>query len=109
MDPRKEYALVETRRQLFGRTATGIGTIALASLLNPKLFSAEPARPRSSPAIPAPSPGRTSRRRRSGSSISSMNGGPSQLDLFDYKPKMADWFDKDLPDSVRMGQRHHHA
>ncbi len=34
-----------------------------------------------------------------------MNGAPSQLDLFDYKPKMADWFDKDLPNSVRMGQR----
>src|SRR5262245_52791832 len=34
-----------------------------------------------------------------------MVGGPSQMDLFDYKPKMGDWYDKDLPDSVRMGQR----
>ncbi len=34
-----------------------------------------------------------------------MVGGPSQLDLFDYKPVMNQWFDKDLPDSVRMGQR----
>src|SRR5262249_38083910 len=34
-----------------------------------------------------------------------MVGGPSQMDLFDYKPKMAEWFDKDLPDSIRMGQR----
>lgn len=34
-----------------------------------------------------------------------MVGGPSQLDLFDHKPNMRDWFDKDLPDSVRMGQR----
>jgi hypothetical protein len=34
-----------------------------------------------------------------------MVGGPSQLDLYDYKPKMSEWFDKDLPDSVRMGQR----
>lgn len=34
-----------------------------------------------------------------------MVGGPSQLDLYDYKPVMQDWFDKDLPDSVRMGQR----
>jgi hypothetical protein len=34
-----------------------------------------------------------------------MVGGPSQLDLYDYKPVMADWYDKDLPDSVRMGQR----
>src|SRR6187401_3359413 len=34
-----------------------------------------------------------------------MVGGPSQLDLFDHKPVMQEWFDKDLPDSVRMGQR----
>ena len=34
-----------------------------------------------------------------------MVGGPSQMDLFDYKPVMGKWYDKDLPDSVRMGQR----
>ncbi|MEM9364411.1 MAG: DUF1501 domain-containing protein [Planctomycetota bacterium] len=34
-----------------------------------------------------------------------MSGAPSQLDMFDHKPKMADWFDKDLPDSIRQGQR----
>src|SRR5205085_2537712 len=34
-----------------------------------------------------------------------MNEGPSQMDLWDYKPQMADWFDKDLPASVRQGQR----
>ena len=34
-----------------------------------------------------------------------MNGGPSQMDLFDYKPKMDAMFDKDLPDSIRKGQR----
>ena len=34
-----------------------------------------------------------------------MVGGPPQMDLYDYKPKMNEWFDKDLPDSVRMGQR----
>src|SRR3954469_22875217 len=34
-----------------------------------------------------------------------MVGGPSQMDLFDYKPVMKNWFDKDLPESVRMGQR----
>ena len=34
-----------------------------------------------------------------------MAGGPSQMDLYDYKPKMGDFYDKDLPDSVRMGQR----
>ncbi len=34
-----------------------------------------------------------------------MVGGPSQMDLFDYKPTMREWFDKDLPETVRMGQR----
>ncbi len=34
-----------------------------------------------------------------------MMGGPSQMDLFDYKPKMRDMYDKELPDSVRNGQR----
>ena len=34
-----------------------------------------------------------------------MSGAPSQLDLFDYKPEMVDWFDKELPESVRQGQR----
>lgn len=33
------------------------------------------------------------------------SGGPSQMDLFDYKPRMEAEFDKDLPDSIRMGQR----
>jgi hypothetical protein len=34
-----------------------------------------------------------------------MVGGPSQMDLFDYNPVMRDWYDKDLPESVRNGQR----
>jgi hypothetical protein len=34
-----------------------------------------------------------------------MNGGPAQMDLWDHKPKLAEQFDKDLPESVRNGQR----
>ena len=34
-----------------------------------------------------------------------MVGGPAQQDLYDYKPVMNEWYDKDLPESVRMGQR----
>ncbi len=34
-----------------------------------------------------------------------MSGAPSQMDMFDYKPEMGKWFDKDLPDTIRMGQR----
>ncbi|QDS98304.1 DUF1501 domain-containing protein [Adhaeretor mobilis] len=34
-----------------------------------------------------------------------MVGGPSQMDLFDYKPGLVDYYDQDLPDSIRKGQR----
>ncbi len=34
-----------------------------------------------------------------------MNGAPSQIDLFDYKPSLADQFNNELPESVRKGQR----
>ena len=34
-----------------------------------------------------------------------MNGGPSQIDTWDYKPTLADQSDKDLPESIRKGQR----
>jgi uncharacterized protein (DUF1501 family) len=34
-----------------------------------------------------------------------MLGAPPQMETFDYKPAMSTWFDKDLPDSVRSGQR----
>jgi hypothetical protein len=30
-----------------------------------------------------------------------MVGGPSQMDIYDYKPQMNDWYDKDLPESIR--------
>jgi len=33
------------------------------------------------------------------------SGGPSQIELFDYKPRLADFQNTDLPDSIRMGQR----
>lgn len=32
-------------------------------------------------------------------------GAPSQVDLFDYKPDLQTWHGKNLPDSVRQGQR----
>ena len=34
-----------------------------------------------------------------------MMGAPPQMDLLDYKPKMKEYFDQDLPDSIRQGQR----
>ena len=100
-----QLANLLTRRQFFGRTATGIGTAALASLLNPQLFSAESAaiprggiRPGTLGALHfAPKAKRII--------YLVMSGGPSHIDLFDYKPKLKELNGTELPASVRMGQR----
>jgi Protein of unknown function (DUF1501) len=89
----REHQLLLTRRQLFGRAAAGIGTVALASLLNDRLFAAG-----SLPAVHfAPKAKRII--------YLFMSGGPSHIDLFDYKPKLRDYHGSELPGSVRMGQR----
>ena len=101
MHPLRESELIETRRHFFGRGAAGIGTAALASLVNPGLFAAEdkPAQAAGLPGLPhfAPKAKRVI--------YLFMSGAPSQLDMWDYKPKMNEFYDKDLPDSVRNGQR----
>ena len=97
MDPRHEFAQDMTRRYFFGRCAAGLGTAALASVLNPRLLGAE----RAHGIMPAPHHKPRAKR----VIWMFMADAPSQLDLFDYKPKLKDFFDKDLPDSVRKGQR----
>ncbi len=100
MNPLREAALVETRRHFFGRAAGGIGSVALASLTNPNLFASA-----------APSPEDDLKRYRQMAPKAKrviylfMSGAPSQLDMWDYKPQLDRWFDQDLPDSVRRGQR----
>ena len=102
MDPRVEFERLQTRRQFFGRAATGIGTAALASLTNPRLFAA----PRHATRGAGGVLGRPHFAVRAKRVIYLfMSGAPSQMDLFDYKPKTIEMFDVDLPDSVRMGQR----
>lgn len=97
MNPFSESALRMTRRHFFGRSATGIGTAALASLLNPSLFAATHDRGVMG------QPHRPPRAKRV--IYLFMSGAPSQMDLFDYKPKMQEMFDQDLPESIRQGQR----
>jgi hypothetical protein len=102
MHPFRESELFETRRHFFGRTAAGIGTAALASLLNPELSGA----PKEKLATGAEVPGLPHFAPKAKRVIYLfMSGAPSQLDMWDYKPKMNDWYDKDLPDSIRNGQR----
>ncbi len=99
MDPRHEYARTMTRRHFFGRTGMGLGAAALASLLPPAPASAATATTGGLAGLPhfAPQAKRAI--------FLFMAGGPSQMDLLDYKPKMEAMYDQDLPDSIRRGQR----
>ena len=90
-----EYVTTETRRQFFGRGMNAVGAAALGSLMGRGMAgAAEPGGPL---LHFAPKAKRVI--------YLHMVGGPSQMDLFDYKPKMVDFFDKDLPESIRNGQR----
>src|SRR6476619_8387998 len=105
MNPILEHLQLETRRYFFGRMASGLGAAALGSLLNPQLFAAEAA------ADPLKTFGEASLKTLHFAPKAKriiwlfMADGPSQLDLYDHKPKMPEYFDKDLPDSIRNGQR----
>ena len=102
MDPIiTDHFTAMTRRHFFSRGALGLGGAALASLTGPV-----------SPAL-----GAVSRPEALARSLHHfapkakraiylfMAGAPSQLDTLDYKPKLQELFDTDLPESVRQGQR----
>ncbi len=102
MDPRAERLLQLTRRQLLGRGVNAAGTAALATVMGDRALAAakQPPKPTGGlPDIPHHAP--TAKR----FIYLFMSGGPAQHDLYDYKPELTKLFDKDLPDSVRMGQR----
>jgi len=96
-----EHFLAETRRHFFSRGAMGLGTAALASLEMPKAIGSM--LPDAQAELPAALSHFAPKAKRA--IYLFMSGAPSQMDLFDYKPQMEDWFDKDLPESIRNGQR----
>jgi hypothetical protein len=92
--PLDELGLNLTRRRFFAAGSHPIGAAALSALL------ADEARPATAGAIgPHFAP------RAKHVIYLHMVGGPPQQDMFDYKPMMNDWYDKDLPASIRNGQR----
>src|SRR5687768_17920541 len=93
----EDYVRYETCRQFLRRGASFLGTAALASLA-PRMMTADnKAQMEKLVTHLAPKAKRVI--------YLHMVGGPSQMDLYDYKPVMGEWYDKDLPESVRMGQR----
>ncbi len=89
-----------TRRHFFGLASTGLGTAALASLLAPAASGAPDASANGGlPGLPHFPP------KAKRVVFLHQSGGPSQIDLFDYKPKLKEYAGVDLPASVRMGQR----
>jgi hypothetical protein len=90
-----------TRRQFFHGAGLGIGSLALSSLLADETNGSD-SRIQVHPPLPE-LPHFAPRAKRL--IYLHMNGAPSQLDLFDYKPGLKEHFDKELPDSVRNGQR----
>jgi hypothetical protein len=95
MDEIRDTLLHETRRSFFGRAAHGLGLAALGKLLG----GDSPLRGETVAKGPHFAP------RAKRAIWLFMSGGPSQIDLYDHKPKLAPLFDTDLPDSIRRGQR----
>ena len=102
MNPLDQYISLESRRQFLGKAAKGLGIAALSSMLGPTLKGSGTGFPGlgtgslGSPHFPA--------KAKRGIYLF-MSGAPSQLDMYDYKPQMKTMFDKDLPESIRKGQR----
>lgn len=95
-----EYQLNINRRHFLSKAALGMGGVALGSLLAPKLFTGSKDKNDDLPL------GLTHFAPKAKRVIFLMqNGAPSQLETFDYKPKLEEMFGQDLPESVRKGQR----
>ncbi len=100
MSPLRDRLLHLTRRQFFGTSGLSCGSIAMALLGASRSAAAGPTREH------PPLPGLPHHKPTAKAVIYlHMNGGPSQIDLWDHKPKLNDHFGKDLPDSIRLGQR----
>jgi uncharacterized protein (DUF1501 family) len=91
MNPFFENQILQTRRQFFGQTGIRMGGLAMASMLSADLARAASAVHPALPKMP----------HFAGKAKAviylHMNGGPSQLDTWDYKPNLKDQFNKDLP------------
>src|SRR2546426_959245 len=98
MHHNRKALLAITRRHFLGGMGFGIGSLALAALTNDNLFAQQPASPM------APKPPHFTPKAKNVIFLF-MAGGPSQLDLFDYKPKLNQYDGEPCPEEVIKGER----
>ncbi len=85
-----------TRRAFLGKTSQGLGAVALAALLRPSALFAE---------APRATFGKQPPPRKAARVIwLTMAGGPSHLETFDPKPRLAAMHGKPMPESLTRGQ-----
>ncbi|WP_276088506.1 DUF1501 domain-containing protein [Pedobacter sp. JY14-1] len=94
-----EHGLTYNRRRFLSRLSLGLGSVALGSLMIPDLFGSASADAPFTPGIPDFAP------RAKRVIYLFQNGAPSQLESFDYKPKLREMVGQELPASVRGNQR----
>jgi hypothetical protein len=107
-ETKQEWAALETRRHFLGRTGKVLGWAAMASLLGDRLVTRDvhaasdkgPSGPPSRDEMKLPHFAPKAKR----AIYLFMSGGPPQMDMLDYKPRLASLYDTDIPDSVRGAQ-----
>jgi hypothetical protein len=96
MNQQRDLLREITRRHFFKQAGFGIGALALSSLLDEGLFAAQTA---------GPLPGPHFKPRATRIIYLFMAGAPSQLDLFDYKPKLKQYNGQAIPEDFIRGER----
>ncbi len=99
MDPLQAHGHRVTRREFFGRTSCGIGTAALAGLLGRDGLAAPAPQSSALPGLPHFAP------RAKNVIYLFQNGGPTHVDLFDFKPMLAQKHGTPTPESMLAGKR----
>ncbi|PYT25848.1 MAG: sulfatase [Acidobacteria bacterium] len=100
MDREDLLLQLETRRHFFSRCGVGLGKLALLSLLSDGSVFAEPAASNPSQAKPGHFPAKAK-----SVIYLFMAGGPSQFELFDFKPSLQKYNNQAVPDSLMAGKR----
>ena len=99
MNPLLQHTPWLSRRQMIRLGARGFGALGLASLLKPGLLQGSVPSEHGVLGRPHFAP------RAKRVIYLFFSGGPSHIDMFDYKPVMHDFHGEELPDSIRQGQR----